>query len=169
MYVSSRLEPTHDVDGFRCGKAELDDWLTSSALRAHEAGAARVYVWTAADDLQVFAYYAIAPTEVIRADDGVPRSLSGGYTRIPGYLLARLALHESLHGAGLGEQLLIDALERIVAAASAAGVRLIVVDAIDASAATFYRKYGFVEVRSRERRLVMNVDTARAAITPQER
>lgn len=164
MYVSARLDASHDVGGFTCGKIALDDWLKSSAMRSQDAGAARTYVWTDHDSRQVLAYYAIAPTEVIRADDGVHRSLAGGYARIPGYLIARLALHRSRHGEGLGEQLLVDAIGRVLAAADVGGGRLIVVDAIDVAAVDFYRRYGFVPVRNRERRLVMKVATARKAL-----
>jgi hypothetical protein len=44
----------------------------------------------------VLAYYSIAPTQVARTE--ITRSLAGCYSVIPGYLLARLALDERLHG-----------------------------------------------------------------------
>ena len=45
---------------------------------------------------KVSAYFAICPTEVVRNDDGVSGSMAGGYSRIPGYLIARLAIDTSL-------------------------------------------------------------------------
>ena len=42
--------------------------------------------------------------------------MAGGYSRIPGYLIARLAIDSSLRGQGSGEQLLLDALGKAVAA-----------------------------------------------------
>lgn len=82
---------------------------------------------------------------------------------MPGYLIARLAIDAALHGQGYGEQLLLDALGKAVAASEIGGGRLIVVDAID-EAQSFYEHYHFVPVRNRERRLVINVSTAAKAL-----
>lgn len=113
---------------------------------------------------KVCAYFAICPTEVVRNDDGVSGSLAGGYFRLPGYLIARLAIDASLRGQEYGEQLLLDALGKVVAASEIGGGRLIVVDAIDDEARSCYEHYRFVPVRNRERRLVMKVSTAAKAL-----
>lgn len=110
------------------------------------------------------AYYAIAPTHVRR--EGLSRGMSGGMSVVPAYLLARLGLDRSLRGQGLGAQLLRDALEVIVTAAEKAAGRLIVVDAIDETAASFYRHHDFVPVAGSPHRLVMKVSTARRALGP---
>lgn len=164
-FESSQLEGAHILAGFDCGKDSLNDWLRSgAATRAHAGGVARVQVWTPPGEHKVCAYFALCPTEVVRADDGVPGSFAGGYSRIPGFLIARLALDTSLIGQGYGEQLLLDALGIAVAAAEIGGGRLIVVDALDDEAAEFYKRYDFVPVRKRERRLVMKVTTAARAL-----
>src|SRR5688500_11822976 len=68
----------------------------------------------------------------------VPRRIGrGAPAAIPAILLARLALARPLHGQGLGGELLWDALSRAVAASEKAAARVIVVDAIDESAARF--------------------------------
>lgn len=119
-------------------------------------------MWTARVDPVVVAYYAVAPTRLARVD--LPsRSLSAGYSQVPGYLIARLALDQSLHGRSLGSQLLLDALERIVGAAERAGGRLIAVDAVDEAAHAFYRRHDFQALEG-SRRLVMKVSTARSAL-----
>lgn len=164
MYLSVPLTAEHELDEFCCGKTVLDDWLTSSALRAQVAGSARTYVWTDGDTEKIWAYFAISPTEVVRSTDGISCQLSGGYSRIPGYLVGRLALHQSLHGRRLGSQLLLDVVSKVVAAAEVGGGRLIVVDAVDDEAHSFYAKFGFMPVRNRPDRLVMKVSTARAAL-----
>jgi hypothetical protein len=112
--------------------------------------------------LEIKAYFSIAPTQVVRSE--VSSSMAGGFSVIPSFLLARLALDLSLQGAGLGEELLHDALTRLVEAADRGGGRLIVVDAIDEKAAAFYAKYDFRPVRSNPLRLVMKVATARSAL-----
>lgn len=113
---------------------------------------------------KVWAYFAIRPTEVVPNDDGLSGSMAGGYSRIPGYLIARLAIDTALRGEGYGEQLLLDALGKAVAASEIRGNRLIVVDAIDNEAQSFYEHYHFIPVRNRERRVVMKVSTAAKAL-----
>jgi GNAT superfamily N-acetyltransferase len=164
MFESARLDDDHTLKGFDCGKESLNTWLVEHARRADSSGVAHVYVWTPLGEPKVCAYFAICPTEVVRKDDGVPGSLAGGYSRVPGYLIARLAIDAALHGQGYGEQLLLDALGKAVAASEIGGGRLIVVDAIDDEAQSFYEHYHFVPVRNRERRLVMKVSTAAKAL-----
>jgi GNAT superfamily N-acetyltransferase len=161
-WTSQRLGEHHDLAELDCGHDELDQWLLQEALRAQVAGTAHITVWTKPDDFVVVAFHAIAPTQFRRTD--LPsRSLSAGYSTIPGYLIVRLGLARALHGQGLGTQLILDALERVVAAATNAGGRLVAVDAIDDAAHTFYRHHDFPPIQG-SRRLVMKLATARAAV-----
>lgn len=108
------------------------------------------------------AYFSIAPTQVLRTE--LPGGgLAGGYSVIPAYLLARLAVDRSEQGLGLGRQVLVDALGRIVEAAAVGGGRLIVVDAMDDRAHEFYRIHDFTPVTG-SARLYMKISTARAAL-----
>ncbi|GIG60504.1 hypothetical protein Lfu02_48760 [Longispora fulva] len=159
-WQSTVLGQEHDLTKFDCGNALLTTWLHRDALRSQAAGAARTFVWTDGDDPAVVAFYSLAPTRIMR--DEVTGGLAGGYSQIPGYLIARLALDRSLHGQGLGSELLFDAIGSIVRAAETGGGRLIVVDAIDDAAFEFYRHHNFKAVDGGvARRLYMKIATAR--------
>lgn len=160
-FRSAPLGDRHVLDRFRCGQVSLDRWLVEHALRAQQQGTARTTVWTASGSDEVMAYYSLAPTEVAKAD--LTSRLAGGSSRVPGYLLARLALHTSLHGQGLGGQLLLDAVVTICAAADRTGGRLIVADPIDERARAFYLRYGFTGIDKSER-LFMVISRARASL-----
>ena len=163
VWTSQALSEHHDLTRLHCCQDTLDHWLRHEAQRAHTAGTAHTTVWTAGEDPVAVAFYAIAPTQFSRVD--LPsRSLSAGYSHVPGYLIARLALDRALHGQGLGTQLLLDALERIVLAAADAGGRLIAVDAIDEDAHRFYRHHDFQPIET-SNRLVMKIATARAVLS----
>jgi GNAT superfamily N-acetyltransferase len=162
-YVSRRLTEEHQLDRFDCGHPVLDDWLQREAMRAQRQDTARTYVWTLSTQPWVVAYYSIAPTTVRRGD--VSRSMSGGVSVIPAYLLARLALDRQLHGQGLGAELLMDALGVIVKAAGMSAGRLIVVDAIDEAAHAFYTHHDLRPIEG-GMRLVMKISTARKLIQP---
>lgn len=145
------------------GKEPLNAWLIAHARRADSSGVAHVYVWTPLGEQKVSAYVAICPTEAVRTDVGVSGSMAGGYSRMPGYMIARLAMDTSLRGQGYGEQLLLDALGKAVAASEIGGGRLIVVDAVDDAAQSFCEHYHFVPVKNREHRLVMKVSSGESA------
>ncbi|MDR0592679.1 MAG: hypothetical protein LBG60_05370 [Bifidobacteriaceae bacterium] len=157
----SQIRADLDPATFDCGVDSLDRWLAQMALRTNSQDIARVYVWTRPDSARVVAYFAVSPTLVARQTVG--RSLGGGQTEVPGFLLGRLALDRSLHGRGLGGQLLLDALETIVLAARSSGGRVIVVDPVGNAAAEFYAHHGFIPTVAGPR-MAMKVATAAGAL-----
>ena len=161
-YVSEGLTEHHRTSTFRSGAAELDRWLLESALHAQAMRTARTFVWHGGDQ-QVCAYFSLAAHVIARAD--VSTKLGrGSPEQIPAILLARLALDQTLHGSGLGGELLWDALSRGVAASQLAGARVVVVDAIDAKAASFYAHHGFLAVPKTPFRLVQKLSDIAAAL-----
>ncbi|UFS59442.1 GNAT family N-acetyltransferase [Subtercola endophyticus] len=62
---------------------------------------------------------------------------------IPVVLIGRLAVDERFNGFELGASLPQDALLKCVEAAVSVGIRAIIVDALNESAANLYRKSGF--------------------------
>jgi len=122
-------------------------------------GTARTFVWH--QDGRVVAYYALAGHQVVR--ENVPSKIGrGGPNVIPAVILGKLALDRSLHGQGLGADLLVDALERVLAAVKIVAARVLVVDAIDDNAANFYEKFGFLRTGAGSRRLLRKIsDIAR--------
>ena len=62
---------------------------------------------------------------------------------IPAVLLARLAVDLDFQRSGVGAFLLADALRRALSVAETAGIRLLLVHALDESARSFYKHFGF--------------------------
>ena len=92
-----KLDATHDVDSFECGKQPLDRFLKRFALPNQKADSARTYV--ACRGLTVLAYYSLAAGAVEHAD--VPLRVGKGLARhpIPVMLLARLSVDLTWQGA----------------------------------------------------------------------
>ena len=90
---------------------------------------------------------------------------SGARLESPGFLLARLALSEDLHGQGRGGELLAGAVKMTLAAIRLGGGRVIVVDAIDDRAAAFYEHFGFRAIPANPNRVVMKASTAAASLS----
>lgn len=135
----------HDVRTFDCGVGALDAWLQRTAAVAAAAGTAATWVLCRGE--RVVGYYALAMGSVGRGT--VPSRLGRGQPDpVPVLLLARLALDRSAQGCGLGADLLRDALARSIAGARHFGARAVVVEAIDGSAAAFYRHHGFLPLEA---------------------
>jgi len=81
------------------------------------------------------------------------------YPIVPATLLGRLAVGTAFRGQGLGAMLLMDALNRALQHSRELASAGIVVDAKDAAALAFYKKYGFLELPRVERRLFLPMGT----------
>lgn len=165
LFHSQRLQPTvHHLVGFDCGVATLNHWLNHAAAQEAAKRVANTFVWVPPDSTEVVAYYALCG-HVLARDNAPSRIGRGVADPIPAALIAKLALSDKLHGQGLGGQLLRDALERIVRSSLAGpAVRVIIVDAIDETAATFYRRYGFRDAPTVPNRLLLRFDEAAKAL-----
>ncbi len=142
MEKPSPLEPEHQVEGFDCGEAALNNYIVKHALQSQRSHGAVMYV--ALHDQRVVGYYTLLYGSVSREE--APQRMSkglGGYAAIPITILARLAIDGSMQGKGLGKGLLKDALYRSYAASKVAGLRAFVVHAKNDAAKTFYEKYDF--------------------------
>ena len=155
------LDESHDVESFTSGNIELDGWLRLHAPNATGQGTRTFVVIDEGD--AVVGYFAIAP-HVLDRDDAPTKLGRGAPRQIPAILLAKLALSAELHGQGFGAELLVRALATIIDAARAAGGKVVVVDAIDESAAAFYRHHDFEPLPDRDDRLVMKLSTAARAL-----
>jgi predicted N-acetyltransferase YhbS len=160
-YRVEQLNENHNLANFRCGNNGLDDWLHDHARTATGQGT-RTYVLLA-DDGRVVGYFAVAP-HTIDGDALSGRTGRGAPRHIPAILLAKLALADDLHGERLGSELLIVALDTTVEAARRAGGKLVVVDAIDDTAADFYLHHEFETVPGNPHRLVRKLSAVARAL-----
>lgn len=136
------LSAAHDVSEFTCGKPTLDHWLKTRALSNQEKGFTAVLVVHEAG--RVVGYYGLAPTAVV--PNVMPRSIRTGQPPdpVPCLLLGQLATDVAWSGCGVGTGLLKHALERCVTAAGLVGGRALMVNAVDAEAAAFWQRRGFL-------------------------
>ncbi len=139
--VIEKLRREHVLDGFDCGKEELNRFLKRQAWSNQQANSAQTYVL--AKDLVVAGYYSLAASSV--SHDEATERVKKGLARhpIPVILLARLAVDASLQGKGIGPALLKDALMRTAKAADTIGARALLVHAKDDNAKGFYEHFTF--------------------------
>lgn len=155
------LRKWHDRSRFSCGVEALDTYLRRRAGQEQRRNIAFPHVLTRKDDPRVLAYYTLSATSVALSDLPAPLARRLPYPMAPGALIGRLAVDRSMHGQGLGQLALIDALRRLAANDSLA-IMLVLVDAKDAAAARFYARFGFLPLAEGERRLYLPFATIRA-------
>ena len=143
LWAPQPLTARHLLDTFDCGEPSLDEWLKRRALANQLGGASRTFVVADAEDRAV-GYYSLAAGAVSRnlATGGVRRNMPDP---VPVLVLARLAVERNAQGMQLGAALLQDAVNRAVSVSQNAGVRALLVHALDDKAKQFYLHYGFVE------------------------
>jgi hypothetical protein len=170
-YRLVKLAPGFDLGAFDCGEPSYNEWLIHDATRAVDSGSAAVHLLVKThtdgadqqDGDRVVGYFAICPTLVVR--DDAPKQVRRGLLRsAPGWLLAKLALDQSLRGdpeRQWGRQLLREALLTVIAAAELGGGQVIVVDPDNAGLVDWYAANGFLSSGGPDLRMYLKVATAR--------
>ena len=160
-----RFEPLdksrHDRAVFFCGKDALDNYLKKQAGQDVEKRVAAVFIAT--DDGKTIAGYYTLSQYSIQAGELPAATLKQlklpRYPALPATLIGRLARATAHKGRGLGELLLMSALERALAASTEIGSIAVVVDAKDEEAIKFYASYGFVRLPEHPNRLFLPMAT----------
>ena len=155
------LTADHDLAGFDSDESTLDEWLIHRAWLNQLAGFSRTYVTT--DGSRVVGYHAVSSFAVLRGE-ATRRAARQGPRLLPAILLGRLAVDRVAQGQGLGAGLLRHALELTIAASEAIGVRLLVVNALDDQAATFYRRFGLEPSPTNPLDLMITVNDIRSSM-----
>jgi hypothetical protein len=96
--TSVPLAEHHEVAGFDCGVESLNEWLGQHALSRPARGDGANFPVGLARGAAAGLGVSLAPTEAAR--ETLSRGQSSGYSTVPGYLLARLAVHIDLRGQG---------------------------------------------------------------------
>jgi predicted GNAT family N-acyltransferase len=142
------LDGAHDRESFSCGVERLDHYLKTQAGQDIRRKANAVFVLSeVGEPTQILGYYTLCAMAISQGD--VPEAARKHVPRYPvvsATLIGRLAISKNRQGQRLGAVLLADALQRAFESASTVGSSMVVVDALDESAAGFYAAHGFVRL-----------------------
>jgi GNAT superfamily N-acetyltransferase len=139
------LDPRrHTRAGFDCGVEPLNRYLRSLAAQHRTNGIATTFVLVdTSAPATIRGYYSLSAASLAleRLADADRKGLPA--YPIPAVRIGRLAASQAHRGQRLGELLLQNAIKRTLAARHTLGVYAVLVEAKDAAAEAFYRRYGF--------------------------
>ena len=149
----------HDRSDFNCSKESLNRYLLKTASQDLKRKVATIFVLVE-DSNKVLAYHTLSAftIEAAELDSSLAKKLPR-YPRLPATILGRLAVDVNYRGRGFGKLMLIDALLKAFENTRTIASIAVVVDALDDSASSFYRKYGFVAFKSQPSRLYLPMQT----------
>ena len=144
-FAVGELHPKrHDRAGFDCGVEPLNRYLRTLAVQHRARGIATTFVLVDSDQpATILGYYSLSAASLVfeRLTEADGKGLPS--YPIPAVRIGRLAASAAHHGQRLGELLLANAIKRTLLARHTLGVYAVLVEAKDATAEAFYRKYGF--------------------------
>ncbi len=156
-FIIEPLSKRHKRENFDCGEESLNEFLKKYARQNSEKGFGRTFVAVLPNETEILGFYTLSSGSVSFeiVPETVPRY------PIPTVHLGRLAADVKMRGQGLGELLLINALERTVLAAAELGIYAVELYALNETAKKFYLKYGFVQLADDEKHLYLPIKTLR--------
>ena len=164
-WIVEPFAKVHQRSEFSCGSPPLDDFIRARVSQYEKRRLGKTFVAVPSCEKRVIGYYTLAAGAV--AFEHLPSNVSRKLPMhpVPVVLLARLAVDQSTRGKGLGEGLLLDALQRSLDISSGLGVHAVEVDALDDKAAAFYRKYGFTPLLDDPLHLYLPIATVEAILS----
>jgi GNAT superfamily N-acetyltransferase len=154
----------HNRAAFSCGNEALDRYLKEIARQdARRHVAAPFVLIEQSSPKTILGYYTLSAFSVDLGD--LPPEVASklpSYPIVPATLLGRLAVDSRHHGHGIGELLLMDALQRVNKHSSQIATVAVIVDAIDQNAVEFYKHFEFIPFPNRHNRLFLPMQTIAA-------
>ncbi len=147
---------TVDKSAFDCGCKQLNNYLQKRASQDRKKDTSRTYVLID-DNQKVIGFYSICATSISANNLSPTIKKKLNYSFVPAILLGQLAVDVNFHGNGYGVDLLMDAFKTCVQISEILGAAIIIVDAINDAAKSFYEKFGFLSSENDPYRLYLTI------------
>ncbi len=158
-----RLERMHRRKDFCSGQFDVDDWLRTKALQHQEKHLSVTKVLV--DSKQnLIGYFTLASGQVDFSE--LPLAVSKKLPKrlLPVAILAWLGVHKEYQGAGIGKQLLAQALNDCFLAGQTFPFIAVLLDCIDINSKNFYQQFDFQELSGHPYRLFLSIAQLKALV-----
>ena len=158
------LTREHNREAFDCSNQDLNRYLRNTARQHIEKGISRTFVLVEeSKQTEILGFFTLASCEILI--EKLPRKYAKKYpARAPTAKLARLAVQKKLQRKGLGAQMMVNAIERILRVSEHLGIIGFFVDAKNHGARSFYQQFGFIPLPDNPLELFLPLATLRKAL-----
>lgn len=157
MIAFRPLEKSLSRAKFDCGNPVITRWFREQAGQQERKNNVRTHLGLSTFDSEIACFYSLATHRVETSELEDSELFESRKYPVPAILIAQLGVDVRYQGKGLGALALGDALFRIAQSSSDIGFEIVIVDAIDASATSFYEKFEFERLTRNGRRLFVTV------------
>lgn len=147
-YVSYRKE-------FDCEEQSLNNYIQRYARQASDDDIAQTHVLFDTENKKIISYYSTCNYAVQK--DSLASWFKVSVKEIPATLIARLAVDKNYKGRGYGGLTLVEALKQIKKMSKLTGIKVIIVDALNEKAVSFYKNFGFIQFDESSTRLFLSI------------
>lgn len=151
------LNKSHNRSIFDCGIVELNQFLKKYSNQNQKNNISKTFVAIRPPKKDILGFYTLTTGQI--NFDQLPDEKKHPHYPVSIARLARLAVDLKVQGKGIGGDLLYDALQKIKAASDMIGIFAVVVDAKDKNAESFYKHYGFMELKNPDMALFLPMKT----------
>jgi GNAT superfamily N-acetyltransferase len=153
------LNRSHNRSIFDCGVKELNEFLHTLAHQNLKKGLSRTFVLIKKNvPEEILGYYTLSVFEI--SAEKLPLKFANRYKSfLPAVKIARLAVARDLQKQGIGKQMIIDAIKRVIAISENVGVIGLFVDAKNEDAKKYYLKFGFIPLLDHCLKLFLPLNT----------
>ena len=153
------LTKKHNRIEFSCGDDALDGYLQKTARQHIDKGISRTFVLVESEVPEaILAFMTLTVSEVVTNE--LPEQFVRKYPdKIPAAKLARLAVSSTMQRQGLGELMLIDAMQKTLLVAQSLGIAGLFVDAKHEEAKQYYSQFGFLSLPDKLSNLFLPIKT----------
>ena len=160
MKIIEPLNKSHNREQFDCGVEILNQFLRSTARQHIKKGISRTFVLSEQDSQTIIGFFTLTICEVRSVK--LPESIAKKYpAQVPGVKLARLAVARQWQRQGIGEILMVEAMQRALLVADTAGGIGLFVDAKDEVAQSYYARYGFITLEDNPLEMFLSLSLLR--------
>ena len=159
-HVFEKISRGVNRQDFDCGVDSLNAYLKKYAWQNFKKNVGvTILTFERGKRNKILGYYTVSMAQI--DFEHLPPELSKGLPRypVPAMRIGRLAVNRSAQAKGVGSALLRDALQRAIAISTEVGTCVVLVDAINEQAKSFYEHYGFVALEDLPLALVLPVTT----------
>ncbi len=148
----------HNRSAFVCGNDSLDNYIKKQPSQELKKNVSTIFVLIDSPNVDIIAYYTLSAytLDVSSLNESFAKTVPR-YPLLPATLLGRLAVTKAYQGKGIGELILVDALQRVLEATTQIASLAVVVEAIDENAVNFYQRYGFLQFKHHPLKLYLPI------------